>query len=66
MPMVNDDRDEKQRLRDKFLEMIRHTDAAPVDQDARQRVGEAIGRSARRGKSEFSYTSNNPPRRPRR
>jgi hypothetical protein len=38
-------RQEMQRLRDKFLEIIRHTEVAPIDEDARQRVGEAIGRS---------------------
>jgi hypothetical protein len=57
------ERRELQRLRDKFLEIMRRAnDVALFDEDAKQRVGEAISRSARRGGSEFSYTNDPKPR----
>ncbi len=60
--MDDRERRELQRLRDKFLEIMRReNDVALFDEDAKQRVGEAISRSARQGRSEFSY-SNGPKR----
>jgi hypothetical protein len=61
-----DDREhqELRRLRDKLLEMMRRqNEVAPFDEAARQRVGEAISRSARQGSSEFSYGKGSKPRR---
>ena len=58
------ERQELRRLRDKFLEIMRRqNEVAPFDEAARQRVGEAISRSARQGRSEFSYGSEPKPRR---
>ena len=45
-------------LRDQFLEMMQRTEApALFDEDARRRVGELIGRSARQGRSEYAYST---------
>jgi hypothetical protein len=61
--MDDRERRELQRLRDKFLEIMRReNDAALFDEEAKQRIGEAISRSARQGGSEFSYSN---PRKPR-
>jgi hypothetical protein len=52
------------RFRDKFLEILRRqNEVAPFDEAARQRMGEAIGRSVRQGRSEFSYGNGPKPRR---
>jgi hypothetical protein len=42
-------------LRDQFLEIT--ATPALFDQDARRRVGELMGRSARHGRSEYAYSS---------
>jgi hypothetical protein len=58
MTMNDVDHRELLALRDQFLEMMRRTEPpAPFDQDARRRVGELIGRSARHGRSEYAYSS---------
>ena len=57
-------RQELQRLRDEFLEIMRReNDAAVFDEEAKRRLGEAISRSMRQGNSEFSYSSLRPRRR---
>ncbi len=62
--MDDRERREWQRLRDKFLEIMRReNDVTLFDEDAKQRVGEAISRSARQGRSEFSYSTGPKPRR---
>jgi hypothetical protein len=62
--MDDRERQELRRLRDEFLEIMRHqNEVAPFDEAARQRVGEAISRSAREGGSEFSYSNAPKPRR---
>ena len=62
--MDDRERQELQRLRDKFLEIMRRqNEVVPFDEAARQRVGEAISRSARQGHSEFSYGKGPNPRR---
>jgi hypothetical protein len=63
-PMEDRKRQELQRLRDEFLEIIRReNDAALFDEEAKRRLGEAISRSMRQGNSEFSYSSLRPRRR---
>ncbi len=58
------ERRELRRLRDKFLEIMRHeNDAALFDEEAKQRIGQTIGRSARQGRSEYAYGSDKPRRR---
>jgi hypothetical protein len=48
----------------KFLEIMRRAnDVALFDEDAKQRVGEAISRSARQRGSELSYSNGPKPRR---
>ena len=62
--MDDRERRELQRLRGKFLEIMRReNDAALFDEEAKQRIGEAISRSARQGGSEFSYSNGPKPRR---
>jgi hypothetical protein len=65
LPMDDDrERVELRRLRDKFLEIMRRqNELALIDEAARQRVGEAISRSTRRGRSEFLYSNGPTPRR---
>jgi hypothetical protein len=53
----------RQALRDQFLETMRHdAEVPPFDEQARWRVGQLISSAARKGSSEFSYST----RRPRR
>jgi hypothetical protein len=61
--MDDRERRELQRLRDKFLEIMRReNDAALFDEEAKQRIGGAISRSARQGGSAFSYSNRRKPR----
>jgi hypothetical protein len=62
--MDDRERRELQRLRDKFLEIMRReNDAALFDDEAERRIGQGIGRSLRQGRSEFSYSDKHPRRR---
>jgi hypothetical protein len=55
MTMNDVDHRELLALRDQFLEMMQRTEAPGLfDEDARRRVGELIGRSARHGRSEHA------------
>jgi hypothetical protein len=64
MPMNERERRELQRLRDKFLEIMRRENEAVLfDEEAQRRMGQGIGRSMRPGQSEYSYSGNHPRRR---
>ena len=53
-PMDDRDRAEVRALCDQFRELMqREIDPPPFDQEARVRIGEAIGRVARRGRSDY-------------
>jgi hypothetical protein len=53
--MDDHERAELRRLREKFLEIMRRGNEVPLfDEPARQRIGEAIGRAARQGRSDYA------------
>jgi hypothetical protein len=53
---MNDrDREELQAPSDQFREAIAREPDPPFDQEARERVGQMIGRAARQGASAFGY-----------
>ena len=55
MPQDDGERRELQRLRDKFLEIMRReNDAALFDEEAQRRIGEGISRSTRQRDSDSS------------
>jgi hypothetical protein len=57
-------RQELEQLRDEFLEIMRRENAAALfDEEGKRRLGEAISRSMRQGRSEFSYGNTRPRRR---
>lgn len=56
--MTDRDRAEMQALCEAFRrDMARENDAALSDQDARIRIGAAIGKAARHGRSDYAYGS---------
>ena len=52
------DRDEMRELCRQFRDaMARENDVLLFDQDARERIGNMIGRAVRQGGSQFAYTA---------
>jgi len=61
MLMEDRERRDRERLRDEFLEIMRReNDAVLFDDAAQLRIGQSIGRSARQGRSEYSYSGTRP------
>lgn len=55
MPVNDHDRAEMQALCDQFRELMqRDVERAVFDKEACQRIGEVIGRAARRGRSDYA------------